>query len=542
MIVSSALTSDGSFRRDLVIDSLDTSILEHAKSIFEAYKKCGTISAESIGSDSWILTDERIRVSLSFSFNEFLYLRYGEKWLHCDPALLKQYMKAFILMKMGSLGLGSLCSLTRSLNKLMSAEDPIRFSPKSSSGSFIAEFLRLLPGSYESREKAAVRFASLPDTSNGSGDQRLLADFTAYLRFHDCMESAWGTASDSDRLFLFPLWLWWHLTMILPLRPTEFTLTPYDCVYAHDGCHLIRIRRTCLKGGSEKFSYTVDGDFIIAEYEIPEYIVHEIQWYKDALKDRGYKAGRYLFSVDYYYDYVHTPSCNRANNSYRYGNLKRSLRFFYNHFADQDPAEPRLHLGDTRHLAMINLIISGGSPVICRELAGHDRIDISSHYYSNISSLVECATYEFYRKSIKSFADPPSGSAHYALEIPHEKVRMNDGWCCSQEYISHSVRDCIRSISESGQIGSCDDCRYFRPDRPGIRFHFEDTDFNKERVKADSWFLMYMTESVRLGGASSGDLYRALLRLQNSCKNYMDSILNDLRRKEAGSNGKTTKK
>lgn len=541
MIVSSALISDGSFRRDFVINIMDTSILEHVGTIFDAYKSHGIISAESIDSDIWILTDERIRVRLSFCFNEFLYRRNAEKWIHCDPALLKQYMKAFILMKMGSLGLGSLCSLTRSLNRLMYAEDPMEFSSKSSSRSFIAEFLRLLPGSCESREKAAERFADLPDTAIRSGDQRLLADFTAYLRFHDRIGSVWETASDEDRLFLFPLWLWWHLTMILPLRPTEFTLMPYDCIYTRDGHHMIRVRRTRLKGGSEKFSYTVDGDFIVVDYEVPDSIVKQVQWYKDMLKDRGYTSGRYLFSVDYYYDYVHTPLCNRANNSYSYSNLKRSLRFFYNHFADQDPSEPKLQLGDTRHLAMINLIISGGSPVICRELAGHDRIDISSHYYSNISSLVECATYEFYRKSIKTSVDPPSGSSHYVLEFPHEKVRINGGWCCSQEYIANSVRDCIRSISENGQLGSCDDCRYFCPDRQGMLFHFEDTDFNKERVKADSWFLMYMTETVRLGGASSGDLYRALLRLQSSCRNYMDSILNDLRRKEAASHGKTEK-
>lgn len=542
MIVSSALISDGSFRRDLVINSLDASILEYAGAIFEAYKNRGTISAESIDADSWILTDERVRVSLSFNFNEFLYLRYGEKWIHCDPPLLKQYMKAFILMKMGSLGLGSLCSLTRSLNRLMTVEDPLIFSSKNHSDFFIAEFLRLLPGSYESREKAAERFDSLSGTTQISGNQRLLADFTAYLRFHDCMESVWETASDENRLFLFPLWLWWHLTMILPLRPTEFTLTPYDCISSRGGRHLLKVRRTRLKGGYEKFFYTVDGDFIIAEYEIPEDIVSQIQWYKDALKDRGYVSGKYLFSVDYYYDYVHTSPCNRSNNSYSYGNLKRSLRFFYNHFADQDTSELRLHLGDTRHLAMINLIISGGSPVICRELAGHDRIDISSHYYSNISSLVECATYEFYRKTIKTSVDPPSGSSQYVIEIPHEKVRISGGWCCSHEYISHSVRDCIRSISSSGQLGSCENCRYFRPDRQGLLFRFEDTVFNRERVKADSWFLMYMTETARLGGASSGDLYRALMKLQNSCRDYMDSILNDLRRKEASPNGKTTKK
>ena len=58
----------------------------------------------------------------------------------------------------------------------------------------------------------------------------------------------------------------------------------------------------------------------------------------------------------------------------------------------------RLHLGDTRHLALINIIADGGTPVLAMMLAGHDDINMASHYYSNITSLIECRTYAQYRK------------------------------------------------------------------------------------------------------------------------------------------------
>jgi len=45
--------------------------------------------------------------------------------------------------------------------------------------------------------------------------------------------------------------------------------------------------------------------------------------------------------------------------------------------------EQRINLGDTRHLAMISLIASGGSPVICKELAGHD-----SQYLMHVLDMV----------------------------------------------------------------------------------------------------------------------------------------------------------
>ena len=40
-----------------------------------------------------------------------------------------------------------------------------------------------------------------------------------------------------------------------------------------------------------------------------------------------------------------------------------------------------IHIGDTRHIAMINLIAEGASPVTAMLLAGHDNITTSSHYF-----------------------------------------------------------------------------------------------------------------------------------------------------------------
>lgn len=537
MIISSAVIADGSFRRNMVINKLDPSVVDHVTEIFRIYNDRGTIIAGSIDSDVWILSNERKYTELSFRVNEFAYRRFAEDWIHCSYSLFVKYLKAFSLLKLGSLEIYPIHKTIDQIIRLVESKDPFTFVPTRAVCHYVAEFLRLLPEISESREQLSCRIDALSSADSKSGDQRLLSDFAAYLRFHDSMKAVWSDAAEDDRLFIFPLWLWWNLTMILPLRPTEFLLTPNDCVTSHEGRQMIRIRRTRLKGLGGEISYTVDGDFEINEYPVPDNIADQILWYNEALKKRGYESGKYLFSLAYHYDYLQTPDFRRVHDYYNYRHMQYDLSKFYDHFA---PEDPRLRLGDTRHLAMISLIISGGSPVVCRELAGHDSIEVSSHYYSNIANLVECATYEFYRKSIKAHAEPPSRSSQYVLDLPSKQVRTDGGWCCSPEFLSHSVKDCILSISHNGEIGSCNDCKYFRPDRQGMIFRFEDTDFNKERVKADSWFLMYMTEAVRLGGTTNSDLYRALLRLQNSCSDYHNSIINALRRKEDPQHGSTT--
>ena len=50
----------------------------------------------------------------------------------------------------------------------------------------------------------------------------LPADFNTYLKFNEILNAFWAVATESQKLFYFPLYFWWNLTAILPLRVTEF--------------------------------------------------------------------------------------------------------------------------------------------------------------------------------------------------------------------------------------------------------------------------------------------------------------------------------
>ena len=533
MILSSALAADGACYRHLIADTINPDVIRKAAEMFDAYRDRGTILSGSMRDSTWVLTNERQRVSICFQVSETDWHKSASEWIGCPLDTFTSCLKAFVLTKMGDMELCSLRDVCNGIRSLAEAPDP--FSCTLHFAGHAAQFLRLLPGTSSPREEVAAYLDEIQDPSSKGGRQRLLSDFTTYLRFHDSLREAWASANEEDRLFLFPLWLWWNLTTILPLRPTEFVLTPYDCLVTEGLQEKIRVRRTHLKGGMKKISYSIEGDFDICTYPVPSGIASDIRWYRESLSRHGYSPGKYLFSIDYYYDYLKVPALMRQNSTYLYQHLKNSLGHYYRRFSSCGP-EPadRLCLGDTRHLAMISLIISGGSPVICRELAGHESIEISSHYYSNMASLVECATYELYRKASKNShaVSTASCAPTYSLELPPKRTRVEGGWCGSELFADHSVEDCILSVGPHGELGICENCRHFCPDRQGMLFHFEDTGYNRERVKADSWFLLFMTETVRYGGGTSADLYSALLRLQNSCRDYQTAILHTLKQKE----------
>lgn len=206
-------------------------------------------------------------------------------------------------------------------------------------------------------------------------------------------------------------------------------------------------------------------------------------------------------------------------------NLSFALKVFYREALSERNDISMIHLGDTRHIAMMNLIISGGSPTVCMELAGHEDIDVSSNYYANMANLVECATYEMYRKGKKGSQMLVQGQREYQFVQPDGLTRVKDGWCRSSRRKGLGVEDCISAVNSLGEMGDCKCCRYFMADMQGVHLDFYDAAKGRENVDADSWFLMHMIEAVRQGIGLQEDIKSAMLRLQQSCMHYRDCLI-----------------
>ena len=165
---------------------------------------------------------------------------------------------------------------------------------------------------------------------------------------------------------------------------------------------------------------------------------------------------------------------------------------------------------------------------MCMELAGHANVGISSHYYSNMAELVECSTYALYRKNRKGGSVRVNGSTIYSLEPFSDLVRIPEGWCSSPKRRMDEVNDCITAVNSLGEIGDCRSCQYFRRDRQAMHLDFYDTDQGRQKVTADSWFLMHMVEAVRQGVGCQENIRQAMLRLQHSCSHYRNCLWKDM--------------
>lgn len=538
MLTASAVSKSGNYVKHYSASYFDTEVFEKAEALFGEYRTCGVILNDSFADIAWRLTNQLQNTTISFHFNELAYHSNAVPWVGCSFDLFVKSVKTYAMLRMGSATIASIRDTVNSLKLFAELTEDALFGAKLEHPTHMAEFLTLLPGE-DARRDAMIE--SLDERSwasraqNRNARQRVLADFGAYFRFSDDMHAFWASAKDADKLFWFPLYLWWTLTSILPLRTTEFLLTPRKCLSSENGNSLITLRRTRLKGGNKRLAYRVDKDYETVRYVIPDKMAGEIKWYLDTTDAMTPTALSTLF--------VREPHYARFNREpteylgyYTYANLSTCLRYFQEEVMSAGK-DFQINLGDTRHLAMISLVLSGGSPLICKELAGHGDINISSHYYSNISGFIKCATYEMHLKSRAGAAELAERGVPVMIQ-PSRRIPVQDGFCDSEAYVNGDIGDCIKSIGLDGELGHCRRCPFFIDGYSGVRFLYAYPQERKEQVDRDSQYLLQTVEAVRRGIGLQEDIQTALLRLQQSGAWYGRCLQNEW---EEDGYGKTEK-
>jgi hypothetical protein len=522
--------SFGNYSRMMVVQTLNADVLENARRIFSEYKMREVVLNNSFDDDVWKISDEkRISKLMGFELPQVI-----APWIACSVKEFRLCIKAYLAFHLGELMPHTLQDMTRTLFRLP-AMDVSDVAILEDYTNHIISFLQLLPGGSAERDWVIECFSERESTAwskSGKGRQRILSDFNTYLRFNDIIADYWQSAGKDEKLFYFPLYFWWSLAAILPLRVTELLLTPRECLEERDGKFIITVRRSKLKGSGRKIAYRIAEDYELCKYEITIGMGYELQRYLDVTDNMAATQLDTLFRIEPHYTYL-SAAMELSLGYYTYENLNTCMRSFFKEIIVPSGAEINpIKLGDTRHIAMINLIISGGSPVICRELANHADINISSHYYANISNLVECVTLERLRKRKGSEA-VIAGKQKYSLSTTKGLQRVIGGFCESETYQNRDISECLKTIGADGQIGECSLCPHFRPNEQGLRLAFSDSSAAKAAVDKDSRYLMQTIELVRKGLGHQENIGAALLRLQHSGNRYSMSI------QERLNNGKT---
>lgn len=537
---------NGKYTAILAISEIDETTVNDARRLFFAYKEKNIITEGLFDDDRWSLCDEYAVYHLDFQLDEKAFEEFGLK-MKITKDEFKNYMKTFVMCQMGDLAIVSLQKIVHDIKKtacckkndirLLLEEFDIRRT------GHLSEFYSMLP--QEGREKELTELLDKFDDAEEyaragmSGGQRPLATFESYFRFDEIIKKFWQESKDEDeKLFFFPIWLWWNVSGVLPLRPREFVLTPRNCLTEINGEYYLTIRRSRIKGSGKTKSYKISDDYETMRYKIPQKLADEILWYLDRTKEFLDTDIHTLFVTDTHYA-MWERRAPYTSRFFTYINLRTCLRYFFEMIVQErygykvifensgtvlsnDKEIEYLHLGDTRHIALINMIAEGATPMVAMMLAGHDNPEMSSHYYSNITTLIECRTYRQYKKLIK-------GKQTYVLSGPQEKMKvgkfmlLEDGSrCYSEKARNDDFSDCYKASGPAGEIGFCKNCVFHREE--GKMFRDSEVLY-KNRIVSECRMLEEIIKKVRGGKGEPEEIVSVLLRLRDSDYSYQQYLL-----------------
>lgn len=541
-------TAEKLFESNLSFISIDLNSVDEAKQKFLEFQKEKIIKEVSSFEDMvWYTTDQYDNVGFYFKLNEFSYSLY-EKVLDISFEDFINYEKTFVISLLRKKALKTIENFLLDIKHIIdipplnlkeSVDTISLYSP-----AICQDFFSLIPS------KDVEEIDSLLDTLDdfldhnfykNSRSQRELANIDSYLCFDDIITDFWNNNQDIFlKLFFYPLYLWWKLTACFPLRPREFILTPRTGFKKGNGEYYLSIRRNQLKGGNNNFSYKIDSDYALETYKLSEKLGKSIEEYISLTKEYESNELDTLFIVD-----IHYQRWGRKkpidSRYFTYRNLTTLLRYFYKEIVIEkygyrlvesgkkhleEGEIEMIHLGDTRHISLINLIREGGTPYIAKLLAGHSFDNMAAHYYSNVKKFVECKTYRQLKKI-------ETDGNFYSLKLPHhntgeEYIIVDQGKCFSSKTIKGCFDDCVKSLGPNGEIGYCPDCGYFNRD---LSASFLSENIFTRHLKEDCDQLAYAIKMARQGKGCEEDIAQALLRLSSSSLSY-ENFLKEKRNME----------
>lgn len=540
---------------------MDAGLVEKTKVQHAEYVRSGVLIGEYDDS-VWTLDGQtkRSRIVFSKKKNELRNVC-GQKGIDYDwlIAALKTYTILRVDTAMPGVMGGQISYFIEELLKSELGSVLEKPKPRPGYTEYYVDFLRIIPGVSDSYLRLCSRTAAELHQENAAKRKdkdhaTRLNEFLSYFAVDDVLRSWWAANTDTDKkLYYYPFYLFWVVTTILPLRVTEYCVTPLDCIKEIDGQYFLTIRRSRLKGSSSTSPtiryHRIVQDYTLHTYEIPRWLYDEIATYREMTK--GYEHPYdLLFSVDamLHLNYGETRT-KRAQKAYSSQELRECITLFYadvleiekgyrivsedellkrsqteeGSYSMDDDEIMMIHPKDTRHLAMINLIMRGANPMTIKDFAGHTNATTSAHYYSNISNTIRCSTKYIYDKFRSS-----KGTVDYTPHIrinpasllispddPH--VEVDGGGCYSPAFIRGSVADC----QQCG--GRCKVCGFFWPKHGA--------ESPKENIDIEMEYYIKMLKDPNLDDKIEEYQVHAL-RLEESAVDLATQIWEEFRRRE----------
>lgn len=506
MIVSKKIEGLGIILKEELIFSLSDK--EKYIEDFDELKEKGVINKnDEFEGETWIVTISKVSRRLNFRINEILFKRItkGRKiklsFEEFDIAL-RRFVLEMIYNHTSLGGLTGFLAYVKSflektsfldIDKIENVKLDVVDKQQYSSYNKLMEVLKFMD--YE----IPIEYQELYDeTEIKDSKTRKLPRFTSVFKFIDVVEKFKKVATEEELIRYYPVILWHSISFVIPLRPTELLITRYDCVFKKGDKFFIEINRTTKKGSRNKYrveSFDIENYYQKEEVEISESMYNEILKYREFLDKHVSKSNKeFLFSIDLYRlasrlkwkkgineelitstqlgHLIDTFYVDIIQNKFNINITERYSEEISELEGTNEISVESLVPYDSRHLAIINLILMGNEHYTVMKLAGHDKIKTTKGYYDHIEEYADAYSINYAKylsgkssgkvpKEIDALATPEvrnRGLSNWRRVTKGERklTKVDGGYC------SYHLQDFNPCYNVGGKHS---DCNYFIEDK-----------------------------------------------------------------------------
>jgi len=231
---------------------------------------------------------------------------------------------------------------------------------------------------------------------------RNLPDFEDVMIFDDVVNDYFQNYPIEKTLEFLPIMIWWLLTNIIPMRPSEFLSLKKNCLELNENrfssyrIRIPRIKNNISLPNSKDLQDTIDIDE--KAYNFIENAIQQL----NAIDSKS----QYLFPVALLSSFRKTKrkKKNERINRRDFDLLKKD---FYENVVEDIYGKydlERIKSGDTRHFAIINMALQGFNMLTIARMAGHGEIRSQYSYYSHAEHFSQSYVYRMAQKRLESQA------------------------------------------------------------------------------------------------------------------------------------------
>lgn len=276
--------------------------------------------------------------------------------------------------------------------------------------SHLKEYLDFLDAMDLIRDEHIQVIASLADVSVTQEDSsRSLPSNKDILAFEYYLKRFFSEEKEQSIVNYYrPLLLWWEITTVIPMRPSEFAFKlKRDCLVNNNREYYLKIDRVKIRKAKRtvgripilnKIGITKEIYDLISEYiELTSFDSNTktLISYEAMIKFRK----DYLNSKDTKYNLRNFSENKGDTTSNTLKNLASLLNSFYKvvieGFYSDNTISDYLTPGDTRHLAFSSLVLQGLNPIEIAMLGGHTTLSTQDSYTGHVNYYVDSEILSF---------------------------------------------------------------------------------------------------------------------------------------------------